>query len=174
MMNLMAPELGVLESISRSELKEMLHKALGNLKPRERKAIELWMNGMSIRAIANELNTTVGAVKPGNIREKVVYVAVNDLIGGHLAAACDRIVMPPSGMLSVTGVRMEMTYYKGLLDKLGVQFEPVFRQYLPGFSLQREAMLMGVGFMVGLGLVAGAVPAAQAMQLRIVEALRRE
>jgi putative ABC transport system permease protein len=57
---------------------------------------------------------------------------------------------------------------------LGVQFEPVFRQYLPGFSLQREAMLMGAVFMVGLGLVAGAVPAAQAMRLRIVEALRRE
>ena len=57
---------------------------------------------------------------------------------------------------------------------LGVQFEPVFRQYLPGFSLQREAILMGAVFMVGLGLVAGAVPAAQAMRLRIVEALRRE
>jgi putative ABC transport system permease protein len=57
---------------------------------------------------------------------------------------------------------------------LGVQFEPVFRQYLPGFSLQGEAILMGAVFMVGLGLVAGAVPAAQAMRLRIVEALRRE
>jgi len=57
---------------------------------------------------------------------------------------------------------------------LGVQFEPVFAQYLPGFSLQGKAVLMGVAFMLGLGLVAGAVPAAQAMQLRIVEALRRE
>ena len=57
---------------------------------------------------------------------------------------------------------------------LGVQFEPVFRQYLPGFSLQREAIVMGAVFMLGLGLVAGAVPAAQAMRLRIVEALRRE
>ena len=57
---------------------------------------------------------------------------------------------------------------------LGVQFEPVFAQYLPGFSLQGEAVLMGVAFMLGLGLVAGAVPALQAMQLRIVDALRRE
>jgi putative ABC transport system permease protein len=57
---------------------------------------------------------------------------------------------------------------------LGVQFEPVFAQYLPGFSLQGKAVLLGVAFMLGLGLVAGAVPAAQAMQLRIVEALRRE
>ena len=55
-----------------------------------------------------------------------------------------------------------------------MQFEPVFRQYLPGFSLQGEAILMGAVFMLVLGLVAGAVPAAQAMRLRIVEALRRE
>jgi len=57
---------------------------------------------------------------------------------------------------------------------LGVQFEPVFRQYLPGFSLPADAIVRGVGFMVGLGLLAGAVPAAQAMRLRIVQALRRD
>jgi putative ABC transport system permease protein len=57
---------------------------------------------------------------------------------------------------------------------LGVQFEPVFRQYLPGFRVPPDAIGLGVVFMVGLGLVAGAVPAAQAMRLRIVEALRRD
>jgi putative ABC transport system permease protein len=57
---------------------------------------------------------------------------------------------------------------------LGVQFEPVFRQYLPGFRVPTDAIVLGTVFMVGLGLVAGAVPAAQAMRLRIVEALRRE
>jgi putative ABC transport system permease protein len=57
---------------------------------------------------------------------------------------------------------------------LGVQFEPLFSQYLPGFRLQRGAILMGCLYMLGLGLVAGAVPAAQAMRLRIVEALRRD
>jgi len=57
---------------------------------------------------------------------------------------------------------------------LGVQFEPVFRQYLPGFRVPADAIVLGAVFMVGLGLVAGAVPAAQAMRLRIVEALRRD
>jgi putative ABC transport system permease protein len=57
---------------------------------------------------------------------------------------------------------------------LGIQFEPVFRQYLPGFRVPPDAIALGVAFMVGLGLVAGAVPAAQAMRLRIVEALRRD
>jgi len=57
---------------------------------------------------------------------------------------------------------------------LGVQFEPVFRQYLPGFSLPTDAVVRGVAFMLGLGLLAGAVPAVQAMRLGIVQALRRE
>jgi putative ABC transport system permease protein len=57
---------------------------------------------------------------------------------------------------------------------LGVQFEPVFRQYLPGFRVPADAIALGAAFMVGLGLVAGAVPATQAMRLRIVEALRRD
>lgn len=63
MENLVAPELGTLEMLSRTELKGALTQALGRLKARERKAIQLWMDGMSSRAIANELKTTVGAVK---------------------------------------------------------------------------------------------------------------
>ena len=60
---LVAPELGVLEMASRSELQQLLGQSLGKLKARERTAIELWMEGMSNRAIANELKTTVGAIK---------------------------------------------------------------------------------------------------------------
>jgi RNA polymerase sigma-70 factor (ECF subfamily) len=63
MANLVAPELGALDVMSQSELQEVLHRALTRLKARERRAIELWMDGMSVRAIANELKTTVGAVK---------------------------------------------------------------------------------------------------------------
>ncbi len=40
-----------------------------------------------------------------------------------LAAACDQIVMSPSGMLILPGVRAEVTFYKGLLDKLGLEFD---------------------------------------------------
>jgi len=57
---------------------------------------------------------------------------------------------------------------------LGVQFEPVFRQYLPGFQVPGRAVVLGAAIMLSLGLVAGVVPAAQAMRLRIVEALRRD
>lgn len=61
--NLVAPELGVLDSMSQTELGQTLHRAMGRLKARERRAVELWMEGMSSRAIANNLRTTVGAVK---------------------------------------------------------------------------------------------------------------
>jgi putative ABC transport system permease protein len=57
---------------------------------------------------------------------------------------------------------------------IGVQFEPVFRQYLPGFKVPPGAIVMAIVYMVALGIVAGAVPAWQAMRLRIVQALRRE
>ena len=61
--NLVAPEIGLCDLLSQSELKALLHKMLGKLKARERKALELWMSGLSNRAIANQLETTVGAVK---------------------------------------------------------------------------------------------------------------
>ena len=61
--NLIAPEMGIVEMISEDELHQILRRTMGRLKARERKAIELWMEGMSVRAIANELKTTVGAVK---------------------------------------------------------------------------------------------------------------
>jgi RNA polymerase sigma factor (sigma-70 family) len=61
--NLVGPELGVFEMMSQSELNTTLHKAIRKLKSREQRAIELWMEGMSNRSVANELKTTVGAVK---------------------------------------------------------------------------------------------------------------
>ena len=60
---LVAPEIDVVDLLSGDELTQILRKALGRLKARERRAVEMWMEGMSIRAIANELRTTVGAVK---------------------------------------------------------------------------------------------------------------
>jgi protease-4 len=40
-----------------------------------------------------------------------------------IASACDRIYMVPSGMLLLPGVRAEMAFYKGLMDKIGVEFD---------------------------------------------------
>lgn len=50
------------------------------------------------------------------------------LVGGGpvpycLAAACDSISMPPAATLEITGVRMEVTFFKAMLDTLGVDAE---------------------------------------------------
>ena len=44
---------------------------------------------------------------------------------------------------------------------------------LPAFVLPARDMLTGAGLIVALGVVAGALPAVQAMRLRITDALRR-
>jgi putative ABC transport system permease protein len=57
---------------------------------------------------------------------------------------------------------------------IGVQFEPVLEQYLPGFRVPPAAMAEALAYVLALGVLAGAAPGWQAMRLRIVEALRRE
>lgn len=44
---------------------------------------------------------------------------------------------------------------------------------LPVFYLPPEYLVIGLGFVLGLGILAGILPALQAMRLRIAEALRR-
>src|SRR5205814_1285944 len=41
----------------------------------------------------------------------------------YLATACDRIYMGPEEYLDVKGLRAEMMFFRGTLDKLGVQME---------------------------------------------------
>ena len=57
---------------------------------------------------------------------------------------------------------------------LGIPFEPVLDQYLPGFRVPASAFAQAFAIMAALGVTAGAVPAWQAMRLRIVDALRQE
>jgi RNA polymerase sigma factor (sigma-70 family) len=63
LMGLVAPEMNAHETASETELVEIIERGLHKLKARERRAVELWSQGMSNRAIAGELETTVGAVK---------------------------------------------------------------------------------------------------------------
>lgn len=58
-----APQRPVLEGLCDQELGQALHLALSRLKGRQRQAIEMWCQGLSNRAIANRLGTTIGATK---------------------------------------------------------------------------------------------------------------
>jgi protease-4 len=51
-------------------------------------------------------------------------VCYMDLAGDkeyYLAAACDEVVLNSAGYLSLDGLRSEVTFYKGALDKIGVE-----------------------------------------------------
>jgi protease IV len=49
------------------------------------------------------------------------YLADADLHNYAVACACDKIVLAPAGHLIAPGMRLQMWFYKDLLDKLGVQ-----------------------------------------------------
>lgn len=69
-----------------------------------------------------EVRAAIARLRKAN---KPVIAELTTATGGDylLAGACQQVVMPPSGMLIIPGVRAEITFYKGLLDKLGLQFD---------------------------------------------------
>lgn len=54
-------------------------------------------------------------------KKVVCYMELVGNMDYYLAAACDEIVLNPAGYLALYGFRSEPTFYKGLLDKLGVE-----------------------------------------------------
>jgi putative ABC transport system permease protein len=61
----------------------------------------------------------------------------------------------------------------GLALGLTAAFAPTVANYLPGFYITRGDILLGLVLTVGLGFVAGILPALEAMRLRTADALRR-
>ncbi len=74
------------------------------------------------RAKVYEIRAAIARLRKAH---KPVYAQLTTADPGEymLATACDRVVMPPCGVLLIPGVRLEMTFFKGLLDKLGLQFD---------------------------------------------------
>lgn len=68
----------------------------------------------------HELRVGIAAVREAG---KPVWARMEDAgnLEYLLASACDRILMPESGTLSLTGLRAEVTFYRGLFDLLSLQ-----------------------------------------------------
>jgi protease-4 len=68
----------------------------------------------------NELQSAIAAVKAAG---KPIWARMNDgsNIDFLLAASCDRILMPESGTLMLTGLRAEIMFYKNLFEKLDIK-----------------------------------------------------
>ncbi len=70
----------------------------------------------TLQEIRNKLNEFRAAEK-----ETIAYLESGGNAEYLLAATMDRIVLMPTGSLNLTGLRAEVLFYKGLLDKLDIQ-----------------------------------------------------
>ncbi len=103
------------------KLKDMLDRLEKARKDDKIAAIILQLRGVEVgRAKVNEFRTAIQKVRAAGKR---VIADIETGMGPDylIATACDEIVMPESGMLIVPGVRAELTYYKGLFEKVGIQ-----------------------------------------------------
>ena len=54
-------------------------------------------------------------------KEVICYMELAGNSGYYLATACDKILLNPAGYLSLNGFRSEVTFYKGIMDKIGIE-----------------------------------------------------
>jgi putative ABC transport system permease protein len=107
--------------------------------------------------------TTMGQA----VRERTRELAVLKTVGFDDARVM-RLVLTESLTLALIGGLGGLGLAYFLVNVGGA----VLRRYLDAFVLPASSLLWGVAFAVALGLLAGALPAAQALRLRIVDALR--
>lgn len=70
-----------------------------------------------------KINELREAIKRFRKSDKKVYAQLDMAMPTDylIAAACDEIVMPESGTLLLPGMHLEAMFYKGLLDKVGIE-----------------------------------------------------
>ncbi len=93
------------------------------------------------RGKVEELRAAVARARKAG---KKVYALADELSNGDflLASACDEVILPPSGTVTASGVRAEVTFYKDLFDKLGVKADMLqvgdFKGAAEPFCAQRD------------------------------------
>jgi protease-4 len=101
-------------------LVERLDKAA---KDQRVKAVVLQIDSPALgRARAEEIRAAIGRVRAAG-KPVAAWLVGGGPVPFGVALACDSIAMPPAATLELTGVRAEMTFFKSMLDRLGVQAE---------------------------------------------------
>lgn len=86
-------------------------------------AVVLRIRDLSVgRGKLHELRTAISKVRAAGKKVIAEFESASS-VDYLVACACDEIIMPESGVLMIPGVRAEITFYKGLLDKLGIEAE---------------------------------------------------
>lgn len=76
-------------------------------------------------ATAEEIRNAILSFRKSG-KTVVAYSGLYSELGYYIASACDQIIVNPRGFLEVDGISAKFVMYKGLFDKLGVDFQ-VFR-----------------------------------------------
>jgi len=85
------------------------------------KALVLYMEGFSADwTVQNELRQTLAAFRKTG-KKAYCYLETASMGGYLVATACDEITLPPVGGIEIPGVRFEMSFYKDLMEKVGVK-----------------------------------------------------
>ena len=110
-----------------SEIRPTLSDVIGRIdsagKDKDVAAVWFKLEGLSAgRGKINELRAAIARLRKTH---KPVYGELVTAEPGEylVASACDEVFMPESGTLIIPGVRAEMMFYKGFLDKIGVEFD---------------------------------------------------
>jgi protease IV len=107
----------------RPSLSQIIDRIDSAAKDKDIAAVWLKFDGLEVgRGKINELRAAILRLRKAN---KPVYAELTNADAGQylIACACNEIVLPESGALMIPGVRAEVLFYKGLLDKIGVEFE---------------------------------------------------
>lgn len=108
-----------------------------------------------------------GMTMAQSVRERTRELAVMKTVGfsnGHVTG----LVLAESLLLALIGAAIGLGLAYAFVNGAG----GMVRRYLDAFNLTPDSLLTGLAFALALGLLAGALPAAQALRLRIVDALR--
>jgi protease-4 len=76
-------------------------------------------------ATAEEIRNAILSFRKSG-KSVVAYSGLYSELGYYIASACDKVVLNPRGILELDGISAKFIMYKGLFDKLGVDFQ-VFR-----------------------------------------------
>lgn len=115
------PEFDLFELEQSKTLHDLLEKFRKAKKDDAVKAVVVSFNSPQLGwAQMQELRQGLKELRAG---DKEVYVYMEEAGGGlyQLATAGSRLVMSPTGTLDLTGLHTEQAYFKGLLDKIGVE-----------------------------------------------------
>jgi protease-4 len=109
------------------ELQPSLAKIIRRLEEagEDKEVAAVWLRIEDVELGRGKLHELRSAIAKLRKTGKPVYAELGGADSSQylLAAACEQIIMPPSGMLIMPGVRAEVMFYKGLFDKLGIQFD---------------------------------------------------